>query len=340
MQETMRLHRLRHARLASIFVAILVIFALSSPTGAAAATQGCADDASAVSDLTSGWQADLLSATNAHRTSMGLVALKLDTTLTRASVWKARDMARRNYFSHDDPATANAPSRTPWERLAECGWNTGGSRAENIAAGYASAAATVQAWLDSPGHRANIENGSMRYVGFGVASSSSSTFGRYMVQMFASVAGPSGATPISEPSTDDGSGGDEVRSPQEELDQRALTGITAASRIVRVRCQGSLAVQGWCYRIIVSGRVGSEHAGDRLVVISRRGADSRLVRMAALRTRADGSFSRVLHMRPPARDTATWLRRNATSLRVGVGGTTQAQPAVTWSSARMLLRRG
>lgn len=189
----MALHLIRHARLLTLAATAAAM--LLVPAGAAAATQGCVDDVSGVTDLGASWEADLLAATNAHRTSQGLVALQLDATLTRASAWKARDMARRSYFSHDDPANGAAPARTPWERLEACGWSSGGSRAENIAAGYATAAATVAGWIDSPGHRANIEDASMRYVGFGVASSSSSAYGRYQVQMFASVAGPAGSTP-------------------------------------------------------------------------------------------------------------------------------------------------
>jgi uncharacterized protein YkwD len=39
---------------------------------------------------------------------------------------------------------------------------SGGSGAENVAMGYSSAAAVVNAWLGSAGHRANIEGNSTR----------------------------------------------------------------------------------------------------------------------------------------------------------------------------------
>lgn len=165
-----------------------VIVTLLAPAGAAAATTtlGCADDPTGTVDLSS-WVPEMLAATNAHRTSMGLVALQLDPVLTRASVWKSRDMGRRNYFSHDDLALPGEPARTPWERLTDCGWTKGGSRAENIAAGQSSGQAFITAWLNSPGHRANIENATMRYVGFGVTRVSGSRYGTYATQMFASV---------------------------------------------------------------------------------------------------------------------------------------------------------
>lgn len=174
-------------------VALCAIALVGAP-GAEAATLGCADDARGTTDLSS-WEPAMLAATNAHRANLGLEALQLDATLQRASVWKARDLAARNYFAHDDPALGDAPARSPWDRLTACGWTSGGSRAENIAAGQTSGAAFVEAWINSPGHRANIENAALRYVGFGIASASSSRYGAYAVQMFASVPGPTGVTP-------------------------------------------------------------------------------------------------------------------------------------------------
>ena len=366
----MRLHLPRHARLAALCVTFLVAACalVVAPAGASAATQGCADDASGVSDYTASWEADLLRLTNEHRTGMGLVALQLDTTLTRAAVWKARDMARRDYFAHDDQATATAPARTPWERLSACGWTTGGSRAENIAAGYSSAQSVITGWLNSPGHRANIENADMRYVGFGVANGTSSTYGTYSVQMFASVAGPSSTTPISTTpttttgggdtsggggdtsgtggdgssgGTDTGSGTDGgTRTPLEQGGGTASTAIAdPRARVVRSRCRGRLAVRGWCYRIVVTGRVSSSEASGRMVVISRRSASRRLVRIARLRTGSTGRFYRSVAIKPPARNTGLWLRRNATTIRIAVAASTTASGTTRWTTSRVALRR-
>lgn len=418
----MHLHRLRHARFVAIAASLAALLLL--PSGAAAASQDCADDATGVTDLTAAWQADLLSATNAHRSTLGLVALQLDPTLTRASSWKARDMARRNYFSHEDPANGSAPARTPWERLDACGWTTGGGRAENIAAGYSTAAATVQGWIGSPGHRANIEDASMRYVGFGVASSSTSSYGRYQVQMFASVAGPAVSVPAADPapaaptvraiellhgaaapryvcpaagtsfvvesasgdvqvataadgclsitpspgalaggtgtiayaarSTDGASSAvvelavtivDRARTPLEQADPtaRAASRVTAAVGIVtRVRCSGTFAVAGWCYRLTVRGRVLlDDHApaGGRRIVVSRRVATGRLVVTARLASRADGTFTTTVRLRPSVRGSSAWLRRNASRLRIGVAPTVDAGPGLAWTTAAVRLRR-
>jgi uncharacterized protein YkwD len=303
------------------------------PGTAAAADQGCADDTTGVTDLTASWEAQLLDLTNQHRSSKGLVALQLDTTLTRASVWKARDMARRNYFSHDDPANGGAPARDPWDRLEACGWNTGGSRAENIAAGYSTPADVVQGWLDSPGHRANIENGALRYVGFGVASSESSSYGRYQVQMFASVPGPATTTPISQPPADGGDD-DQVRDPLGGGGSASTAVADPVARITRTRCSGRLAVAGWCYRLVVRGRVSSSEAGARTVAIARRAANRRVIQLGALRSASSGSFTRTFTLRPPSRGTSAWLQRNATAIRITVAATTTARAATRWTTAR------
>ena len=58
----------------------------------------------------------------------------------------SEDMAARGFFDHTDPDGA-----TPWDRAAKAGiTNLGG---ENIARGQADAAAVMEAWMNSPGHR-------------------------------------------------------------------------------------------------------------------------------------------------------------------------------------------
>jgi uncharacterized protein YkwD len=118
---------------------------------------------------------------NAHRVTLGLRPLKISPTLTAAAVWKARHMARYGYFGHDDPAPPIA--RSAFDRIRACGY-TGASAAENIAAGYRTPATVMQAWLLSPGHRANIEGTAWSVIGLGVAQAASGTL--YWVQEFGS----------------------------------------------------------------------------------------------------------------------------------------------------------
>ncbi|MCW2955410.1 MAG: putative stress protein [Thermoleophilia bacterium] len=382
---TMRIPRPHMLR--SILLTTCCLVALSCFTavpGAAAATLGCADDASGTTDLSS-WTGVMLDATNAHRTSMGLVALRLDPTLTKASVWKARDMARRNYFTHDDPALGSAPQRTPWERLDACGWTSGGTRAENIAAGQRSGAAFIESWLNSPGHRANIEKASMRYVGFGIASSSSSRYSTYAVQMFASVAGPVAPPPVTPPpvtpppvtpppvtpppvtpppvtpppvtpppvtpppvtpppvtppltkppvsvppvtktpteKTPDTPADADPDDTQPGDGPAATTFVSVTSRVTQRRCRSRAAVAGWCYTLTTRGTLvnadGSAATGRR-VSLRRRAASGRWVTVGTARTSASGRFTSTRTIRPARRALATWLRRNASHVRVTWAG--------------------
>lgn len=185
----------RHTRRVVLLVAAL-LGVLLLPASASAAGLGCADDASGTEDRSS-FNADILAATNAHRAGLGLPALQLDPLLSKASLWKARDLGRRNYFSHDDPISGGG-ARTPWQRLIDCGYDVpNSSRAENIAAGQSSGAAFTQAWINSPGHRANIENAAFLYIGIGTANVPGSTYGNYSVQMFSSKS--SGQPPLVAP---------------------------------------------------------------------------------------------------------------------------------------------
>jgi uncharacterized protein YkwD len=133
---------------------------------------------------------------NQHRARLGLAQLQASTPLTNSAVWKSRHMARYQYMAHNDPAPPVA--RGVGDRLLACGYpaNSAGW-GENIAYGYATADAVMQAWLNSPGHRSNIENPSFRAIGVGAAAS---TAGRlYWTQQFGTTAGGSGSPPAPAP---------------------------------------------------------------------------------------------------------------------------------------------
>jgi uncharacterized protein YkwD len=101
---------------------------------------------------------------NAHRSSIGLGALAVSPALTASATWKARHMAEYGYMGHDDPAP---PVARLWsQRIAACGFS--GSAGENLAVGFPTAAAAVQAWLADPPHKANLE-GAWNLTGVGVA---------------------------------------------------------------------------------------------------------------------------------------------------------------------------
>lgn len=118
---------------------------------------------------------------NQHRASLGLAQLVVTTPLTSSAIWKSRHMAYYRYMQHNDPAPPVA--RTPGDRLLACGYpSTSAGWGENIAYGYSSASAVMQGWLNSPGHRANIENPSFRAIGVAAAAASTGTL--YWTQQF------------------------------------------------------------------------------------------------------------------------------------------------------------
>lgn len=107
----------------------------------------------------------LLKATNHQRLKAGQPELTIDPQLTAAAQAKANDMARQNYWGHMSPS-----GQTPWNLLAANGYQYQ-LAGENLAYGFASAADTVNGWMNSPGHRANVLHSSYVHIGFGVANS-------------------------------------------------------------------------------------------------------------------------------------------------------------------------
>jgi uncharacterized protein YkwD len=107
---------------------------------------------------------------NAERTQRGMRPLKVNRRLSRASAAHANDMVRRDYFSHDSLSGASFV-----DRIRRTGYLSG-PRAwlvgENLAWGSgnrSSPAAIVDAWMHSPGHRANILQRRFREIGIGLS---------------------------------------------------------------------------------------------------------------------------------------------------------------------------
>ena len=105
---------------------------------------------------------------NAERKARGLQPLRANARLARAALLHARDMVARAYFSHTSASGASFV-----DRIARSGYMRG-ARAwtvgENLAWGSGPSGTPseiVLAWMDSPGHRANILNGRFREIGSG-----------------------------------------------------------------------------------------------------------------------------------------------------------------------------
>jgi uncharacterized protein YkwD len=101
-------------------------------------------------------------------------------TLEAAALAHSMDMAGNDFFSHTGSDGQSAGTRAT---RAGYSWS---ALAENIAAGHPTVDRVMQAWLDSPGHCANIMGSHYNNVGAAKYSDSGSTYGVYWTQMFGS----------------------------------------------------------------------------------------------------------------------------------------------------------
>lgn len=101
---------------------------------------------------------------NAERAKAGCGKLRTDSRLHKAARDFSALMAAKDFFSHTSPDGSSFV-----DRVAAAGYPRSAAAAENIAYGYADAAAVVKGWMDSKDHRANILNCSHKAVGVGLA---------------------------------------------------------------------------------------------------------------------------------------------------------------------------
>ncbi len=74
-------------------------------------------------------------------------------------------MKNKNYFDHTSPTYGS-----PFDMMKSFGISYKAA-GENIAMGQKTPEQVVQAWMDSPGHRANIMNSSFTHIGVGYVAS-------------------------------------------------------------------------------------------------------------------------------------------------------------------------
>lgn len=127
---------------------------------------------------------------NQQRAANGLGALALSPTLTASAEWKSLHMAYYDYFDHTDPAPPVA--RNAGQRMVDCGYTNPGT-GENIAAGFNTPSSVMDAWMNSPGHRANILGASFTVMGIGVGIDASGSY--YWTVDFGAVA-DAGTVPV------------------------------------------------------------------------------------------------------------------------------------------------
>jgi uncharacterized protein YkwD len=151
---------------------VLACLAVALPATASAAAP-CAN-ANLVPTATNG--AQVRSATlcliNRERTSRGLVALRQDGQLRKVANGYSRDMVTHGFFAHVGYDGSTVRSRiskgTKYLSSRVSQWSLG----ENLYWGSGELSTpqeSVQAWMHSPGHRANMLNKTFRDIGIGIA---------------------------------------------------------------------------------------------------------------------------------------------------------------------------
>lgn len=116
---------------------------------------------------------EVLNLVNAERAKVGAPPLTLAGDLQEEADIRAQEIVQ--LFSH------TRPDGTDCFTVMR---NRGNTCGENIAAGYGSAAETVEQWMNSPGHRENILKPAYRELGVGYAYEDYSTYHHYWVQLF------------------------------------------------------------------------------------------------------------------------------------------------------------
>lgn len=143
-------------RLVSVTLFLALVALLGPAPSAAARTAG--DFETAVHN-----------ATNAARLDHDLLKLRKKSCVDRFANRQAKKMAAKGEMFHQDLGPV----------LEKCGLSLVG---ENVAYGYTKAGAVLKAWLDSPGHRANILEPRYRQLGVGARKSDAGVW--YLAQVF------------------------------------------------------------------------------------------------------------------------------------------------------------
>jgi uncharacterized protein YkwD len=151
------------------FLRSLAVTALLAPAAAGVMTMiATPAEAAPAKASEQALQTEINRLTNLQRTSHGCPAVTVKAQLTAAARGHSAYMAQSGKFSH----TGRGGSRFV-ARVKAAGYAKPSS--ENIAWGYRSAAAVVDGWMKSPGHRANILNCKSKTVGVGAVYAANGT---------------------------------------------------------------------------------------------------------------------------------------------------------------------
>lgn len=155
---------------------------LSKKKGKKAETGLWIDDVSVETDAPAApaldaFEAEVIALGNAFRVQNGLDPLRANAALAAAAEDWSGEMARGDFFRHSDVA----------DQIATFGYDADGY-GENIAAGQTTPQAVVDAWIASPGHRANLLRPDFDEIGVGYVrlpgDGGAAPYGHYWTQIF------------------------------------------------------------------------------------------------------------------------------------------------------------
>lgn len=107
------------------------------------------------------YEIQVITLTNQQRTANGCGALTVNGALTNAARGHSREMSARKLMTH-----TGANGSDPADRIARAGYSAR-KWAENVASGQSTPEEVVDAWMASPGHRANILDCGLTDIGVG-----------------------------------------------------------------------------------------------------------------------------------------------------------------------------
>ena len=131
------------------------------------------DEEQTTGGVISAYEAEVIRLVNEIRRQKGLGELTASAELSQVARLKSQDMHDKGYFDHNSPTYGSA-----FDMLRSFGISYG-TAGENIAYGYSTPQAVVDAWMNSSGHRANILNASYTQIGVGHVQD-----GNYCTQIF------------------------------------------------------------------------------------------------------------------------------------------------------------
>jgi uncharacterized protein YkwD len=150
-----------------IAAALLLALATAAPAAADCGAVDVQPDAAGISQASSA----TLCLLNQQRSANGLAALSESRTLDETSLAHTQDMVSNQYFAHTSPAAGDLVSRLTaagyidptidWSVGENIGWGTGS---------LSTPAQMVNAWMNSPEHRANILDATYSQIGLGIAA--------------------------------------------------------------------------------------------------------------------------------------------------------------------------